>query len=57
MRLVMLTTRLGSEDCFTVRQYRRGIAYDVADTLARCLLADGSARPAAPESHLTGERP
>lgn len=41
MRILMLETRRGTEDGFSVRQFVRGREYEIADSLARAFLAAG----------------
>lgn len=43
MRILMLQTRRGTEDGFTVRQYAAGRVYEVREHLARAFLAAGYA--------------
>ena len=38
---MMLQSRRGSEDGFSVKMYEEGKEYDVADTLARRFIAQG----------------
>jgi hypothetical protein len=43
MRVRMLETRRGTEDGFTIRQYMRGMEYDMGDGLAYAFIAAGMA--------------
>ncbi len=43
MLIKMLETRRGTEDGFTVRQYRKGDVYEIRDHLALAFLAAGAA--------------
>lgn len=43
MQITMLYTKRGSEDGLRVQQFVQGVAYDVADTLARSFIRAGDA--------------
>jgi hypothetical protein len=43
MYVVMIETTRGSEDGFTIRYFKQGKSYDVADMLARALISAGQA--------------
>ena len=48
MHIIMLQTRRGSEDGFTVRCFQAGKHYDVVDTLARSFIRARWARETEP---------
>lgn len=43
MKISMLESTYGSEDAHTVKMFNKGHSYDVADTLARRFIREGSA--------------
>ncbi len=45
MRVLMIETRKGTEDGFTIREYIAGHEYDLREHLARAFLAAGFAIP------------
>ena len=55
MRVIMTTTRRGSENGMQVQLYRAGQEYDLSDALAQSLIASKSARPAPDQTGKTDQ--
>ncbi len=44
MRITMFETRRGTPDGHTIRQFEKGLSYDLRDELARYFLRQGAAK-------------